>query len=260
MQASDGQARDASGFRLRGVQVTRLETFVDAAFAFSLTLLVIFSNDLPQSAAELREALKKVPTFIACFVVLMAFWAAHNRWSRRFGLEDAKAVVMSLALVLVVMVYVYPLRMVMSSFLSLLSGGWLPNELGFSASNAMRDLQTAFIVYSLGFGLLSWLLWRLNAHALRHADTLCLDENECQLLRTDIGSHALLALVSVVSLLLALVLYCLSPSMPGAWRILAGLPMWCYATLGIWMPWYHTRRERQRLALLRGGADMGGAA
>ena len=164
--------RDASGFRLRGEQVTRLETFVDAAVAFSLTLLVIFTNDLPNTAAELREALKKVPTFVACFAVLMMFWSAHNRWSRRFGLEDAHSTVLSLGFVLVVMVYVYPLRMVISSFLSLLSGGWLPNELGFGPHSMMRDLQTAFIVYSLGFGLLAWVLWRLNVHALRHADAL----------------------------------------------------------------------------------------
>ncbi|MGJ4728268.1 TMEM175 family protein [Luteimonas sp. SDU101] len=220
--------RDASGFRLRGVQVTRLETFVDAAFAFSLTLLVIVTSDLPQTAAELHAALRKVPTFVACFAVLTMFWAAHNRWSRRVGLEDATATVLSLALVLVVMVYVYPLRMVTSSFLSLLTGGWLPNELGFEPARAMRDLQTTFIVYSLGFGLLAWLLWRLNAHALRQADALGLDANERHQLRTEVGSHAILASVSLA---------------------LAGLPMWCYATLGLWMPWYHLRRERQRQAV-----------
>src|SRR5690606_14455217 len=141
--------RDGSGFRQRGAQVTRLETFVDAAFAFSLTLLVIFTNDLPQTAAELREAMKRVPTFIACFAVLMMFWAAHNRWSRRTGLEDAKAMLLSLSVVLVVMVYVYPLRMVVSSFLSLVTGGWLPNELGFAEGALMRDLQTAFLVYAV---------------------------------------------------------------------------------------------------------------
>lgn len=34
-------ARDGTGFRLRGHAVTRTKTFLDAAFAFSLTLLVI---------------------------------------------------------------------------------------------------------------------------------------------------------------------------------------------------------------------------
>ena len=244
----DGMNRDAFGFRLRGEQVTRLETFVDAAVAFSLTLLVIFTNDLPNTAAELREALKKVPTFVACFAVLMMFWAAHNRWSRRFGLEDARSTLLSLLFVLVVMVYVYPLRMVTSSFLSLLSGGWLPNELGFASGQVLRDLQTAFIVYSLGFGLLSWALWRLNAHALRNADALRLDANERHLAATETGMHAILVAVSLLALAFALALYLADPSLPGGWRLLGGVPMWCYATLGIWMPWYHLRRERGRLA------------
>lgn len=258
MPAPDHAGRDAAGFRLRGAQVTRLETFVDAAFAFSLTLLVIFTSDLPQTAAELREALRRVPTFIACFAVLMMFWAAHNRWSRRFGLDDARSTMLSLAFVLLVMVYVYPLRMVTSSFLSLLTGGWLPSELGFADGQVMRDLQTAFIVYSLGFGLLSWVLWQLNRHAARASAALSLDENERHQLQTDIGSHGILALVSLVSLLLALVLYSCNPDMPGALRILAGAPMWCYASLGFWMPWYHMRRERQRLAMLaEAGATKG---
>ena len=29
------------GFRLRGLEMTRLETFIDAAFAFSVTMMVI---------------------------------------------------------------------------------------------------------------------------------------------------------------------------------------------------------------------------
>lgn len=254
MKAADGLDRDAHGFRLRGEAVTRLETFVDAAFAFSLTMLVIFTSDLPATAAELREALKKVPTFIACFAVLMLFWAGHNRWSRRVGLEDAKSTVLSLAFVLVVMVYVYPLRMVVSSFLSLVSGGWLPNELGLVAGDVIRELQTTFIVYSLGFGLLAGLLWRLNAHALRRAAVLRLDANERHLLRTEMGSNAILAAVSAAALLVALLLYGLDPALHGAMRVLAGLPMWCYATLGVWMPWYHTRRERGRRALPAAGA------
>ena len=253
--------RDASGFRLRGEQVTRLETFVDAAVAFSLTLLVIFTNDLPTTAAELREALKKVPTFVACFAVLMMFWAAHNRWSRRFGLEDARSTVLSLGFVLVVMVYVYPLRMVISSFLSLLSGGWLPNELGFGPHSMMRDLQTAFIVYSLGFGLLSWLLWRLTAHALRNADALRLDANERHLAQTEAGMQVILTLVALASLLLALLLYAWNPPLSGAMRVMGGLPMWCYCTLGLWMPLFHARRERKRLALQEAmhSPDGGGA-
>ena len=51
-QARSGvQLRAGNGLLLRGRQVTRIETFVDAALAFSLTLLVLFQNDLPRKAS-----------------------------------------------------------------------------------------------------------------------------------------------------------------------------------------------------------------
>ncbi len=72
-QVASVRAGVQAGFRRRGHQVTRTETFVDAAFAFSLTLLVIFHNDLPQTVAELRAALLRVPTFVLCFAMLALF-------------------------------------------------------------------------------------------------------------------------------------------------------------------------------------------
>ena len=157
--AHDGREQDRSaldampqatpvdaGFRQRGQQVTRLETFVDAAFAFALTLLVIFFNDLPDTIAELREALRRVPTFAFCFVLLAAFWAAHNRWSRRFGLDDARSTVLSLAFVLVILVYIYPLRMVVSAGLAMLTRGWVPSEMAGDPAHWLLDVQTGFMV------------------------------------------------------------------------------------------------------------------
>ena len=69
------------GFRLRGGQFTRREPFVDA-FAYSLSVLVIFFNELPTSNAGLREAMRRMPTFAAFAVLLALFWSAHGRWSR----------------------------------------------------------------------------------------------------------------------------------------------------------------------------------
>ena len=238
----DQAVRDASGFRQRGHQVTRTETFVDAAFAFSLTLLVIFHDDLPQTAAELRGALLRVPTFVLCFAMLALFWAAHNRWSRRFGMDDPRSVLLSLAFVLVVLVYVYPLRMVISSFLALVSGGALPSELGFDPTRQGLDLQTTFMVYSAGFLLLSSILWLLNRNALRHAHGLALDEEERYQTRSEIGSHAIQAGSALLSLCLSLLILAFGAH---GW-IVGGLPMWVYATLSVVMPLYWTRRERGR--------------
>jgi hypothetical protein len=35
------------GFRVRGLEMTRLETFIDAAFAFAITMLVIAAQQIP---------------------------------------------------------------------------------------------------------------------------------------------------------------------------------------------------------------------
>ena len=51
----------SDGFRERGAQVTRLEAFVDAAFAFSLTMLVISTNDVPRSIPASGPADSVVP-------------------------------------------------------------------------------------------------------------------------------------------------------------------------------------------------------
>jgi len=52
------------GFRLRGLEMTRIEVFVDAAFAFSVTLLVISFDSIPQSFTEMVLAIKGIPAFL----------------------------------------------------------------------------------------------------------------------------------------------------------------------------------------------------
>ena len=66
------------GVRQRGEQVTRLETFVDAAFAFAMTLLVVSFDAMPDSFAELYDALRRFPAFLAGFAILALFWHAHD--------------------------------------------------------------------------------------------------------------------------------------------------------------------------------------
>lgn len=235
------------GFRLRGQQVTRLETFVDAAFAFALTLLVIFFETLPTTYDELREALRRVPTFVACFVLLALFWSAHNRWSRRFGLDDAASTVWSLGLVLVMLVYVYPLRMVVSSGLWLMTGGFVPTELVLAGPGAVYDLLWAFIIYGFGFGGLATLVWLLNRQALRRADDLRLDAFERHETGTEAGVQAILAGSAAVSIATASALLAFPPERFTYFT--SGLPMFAYPLLGIAVPLYGKWRERTRPAV-----------
>lgn len=246
------------GFRLRGQDVSRLETFVDAGFAFSMTMLVIFYNQLPDTAAELRVALHKIPSFVLCFILLAEFWNAHNIWSRRYGLEDRSSTVTSLAFLMVVLIWIYPLRMVISSGLSLVTGGWLPSELGLDRAHWLLDLQTVFMVYGVGFGLLSWLLWHLNAHALRCAERLALDRVERHVTVTAIGLHRIRTMASAISLLLSLVLLVVPQERlvihPLLGVMIASMPMWVYAVMGFQLGRYGALRGREREALM---ADAG---
>ena len=50
-----------AGFRLRGLSMTRLETFIDAAFAFAITMLVIATQQIPDDIETLSRLSKMCP-------------------------------------------------------------------------------------------------------------------------------------------------------------------------------------------------------
>ena len=227
------------GVRLRGEQVTRLETFVDAAFAFAVTLLVVSFDAMPDSFAELYDALRRFPAFLAGFAILALFWHAHHRFSRRYGLEDATIVVASLALVAATLFYVYPLRMVMSAAMGFFTGGWAPSE--FKVGSFV-EFRLIFVIYGVGFALLASIIAWMNLHALRKAELLQLDAAER------------LAAESEVALNLVLIA-CASLSVAAAWLIpphigwLQALPGMVYGLLGIVMPVVGIRYARRIQAL-----------
>jgi len=233
--------RVEGGFRIRGEAVTRLETFVDAAFAFAVTLLVVSFEAMPNSFAELYDALRRLPAFLAGFAIIAMFWAAHNRFSRRFGIEDWTVVVLSLALVAAALFYVYPLRMVMSAGMHHLTFGWAPSELKVSST---LEYRLVWVIYGSGFAVLAGLIALLNAHALKRADALTLDAAERAIARADIVAMTVLMSCAVLSVNIAMNL----PERPG-WQF--GLPGFAYALLGIVLPIYGVRSRRRIDALVR---------
>jgi uncharacterized membrane protein len=201
---SDGagaDARDAMGFRRRGDRTTRLEAFVDAAFAFALTLVIIAVGSVPQSADALVLALKGVPAFAACFWALGAFWRGHVDWSERFGLDDARSRQWSLLLIFLALIFVFPLRMVFGTFFAWISGGWLPMPVGF---DSMADVQVMFQTFAIAFGSMGAVLFALNLHAWRRRRAIGLDEVEAGALRVVLVLWAMLPLFSLLSLALSL--------------------------------------------------------
>lgn len=221
------------GFRLRGHEMTRIEVLTDTAFAFAITMLVISLNDVPRTWQELLDGLRQLPALVASFLQIMMFWYAHVKWSRRFGLEDATTVCLSAALVFVMLVFVYLLRLLFSSAFAWATNGWLPSEMEI---NALSEVRWLFLLYGSGFFLLSVFLGLLNLHAMRSHERLSLSAFEIHETRVEILTFIVLASTAATSMLLAALL-------SGAWLSLAGI---VYASLGITMPLLAIEGERRR--------------
>src|SRR5712691_2733942 len=118
--------RDFVGFRLRGNQVTRLESFSDAVFGFALTLLVV-SLDVPKSFSDLVTTMRGFPAFALCFLLLALIWNAHYKFCRRYGLDDGTARLLTCVMLFLVLFYVYPLKFLFNlSITGLLFGSVSP--------------------------------------------------------------------------------------------------------------------------------------
>ena len=63
--------RDRDGFRLRGLGMTRIETFTDAAFAFAVSLLVISTQAVPTNYE--RSDFCPVPRAVPILEAMVAF-------------------------------------------------------------------------------------------------------------------------------------------------------------------------------------------
>src|SRR3954447_17785443 len=74
-------------FRWRAGEITRLEGFSDAVFAFSVTLLVV-SLEVPKTFHGRTGVMRGFVAFAICFAVLVNVWFHHSRFFRRYGLQN----------------------------------------------------------------------------------------------------------------------------------------------------------------------------
>src|SRR5205807_2920860 len=136
-------------FHWRAGEITRLEAFTDAVFAFAVTLLVV-SLEVPKTFAELVNAMKGFAAFAICFALLVQVWYEHYIYSRRYGLQTFYTVLLNSVLLFVVLFYVYPLKFVFTLIVGQFSGG----ALATSRTEEMIQVQQApilMLIYSLGF-------------------------------------------------------------------------------------------------------------
>jgi hypothetical protein len=191
------------GFRDRGAQVTRVEAFVDAAFAFAITLMAVAGEAIPTSVDALVLAMKGLPAFALSFALIVRFWSGHASWSKAYGLDDPISQRLSLLLVMLLLVFVYPVRMVFASLCNWLSQGWLPA--GFEISG-LTQIPVLFITFGAAFGSMGAVMWGLYFRAWRLRASLGLTPAECLLTQLRLWTWGMVPAVAVLSISLALLI------------------------------------------------------
>jgi uncharacterized membrane protein len=213
-------------FRWRGEEVTRLEGFSDAVFAFAVTLLVV-SLEVPKSFPQLVEVLRGFLPFAACFYLLARVWWQHMLYFRRYGLQDAPAISLNCVLLFFVLFYVYPMKFL---FVKAFEQGALEES----------QVRLLFVVFAGGFGAITAIFALLQWHAWRCRHELELNAVERLVTKQTLLNHTVILLVCLVGVVLAEVL-------PASWVGSSGffyflIPLYYFAAESIF------GRQRRRLA------------
>lgn len=96
-------------FRWRGESVTRIENLSDIAFAVALGM-IISGVDAPRNFDQLVKFLIFSIPAAAGFSVLLGVWMSHYTFFRRYGLSDARIIMLNAVLLFLVLYMAYPLR------------------------------------------------------------------------------------------------------------------------------------------------------
>jgi uncharacterized membrane protein len=202
--------------------ISRLEAFSDAVFAFALTLLVV-SLDVPTSYEQLMKLMAGFVPFAASFALLTWIWYEHNVFFRKFGLQDAWTATINAALLFVVLFYVYPLKFLFTAAFSY----FIP-VLGIGLQITPPELARIFVIYGVGFVVLFLLFALLYRRAYAKRVELGLDELEAFDAKSSSGEHLVSASIGLFAALIALVAPWPFPVFSGFCYFLMGPAHWIY--------------------------------
>jgi uncharacterized membrane protein len=228
-------------FHWRGVGVSRLEGLTDGVFAFAVTLLVV-ALEVPNTFEGLMDVVRGFPAFVICFVLLMLFWNAHFRYHRRYGLEDPLSRIVTMAILVLVLFFVYPLKYLFTMVTVNLFGLDMADP---PRLESMEHLRLLYLIYGVGFGGVWGLYALLYAHALRKRADLELSEIEVVQTRASLAENLIYVGVCLLSIALAY-----APTYE--W-----VPGVSYALLGPLQSlsgWWFARRQRALISVPAAGA------
>lgn len=216
-------------------EVSRVEGFSDAVFAFAITLLVV-SLEVPKTFAELMAAIRAFPAFAVGFALVFQVWWRHYRFFRNYDLEDGTVIALTGFLLFVVLFYVYPLKFLWSVFFAQFSARGIPRDV-MRAS----DAPALFGIYGLGVAAVFGILALLYGHAYRRREDLDLTPVEVVDTRVDIYRNVAVACIALASAATAAILSRAAPhqvGLAGYMYVLIGFAEW-------WLGDYHGKLRKR---------------
>lgn len=206
-----------------GIEAGRLDMFVDGAFAFTLTLLAIGGETIPNTAEKLLHILAGVPAAAICFAQIAWMWHGHVRWRHLCTRTSRTGLLLSLLLVFFALIFVFPLHLVYAGMFNGGSGGILsPDVTTFARHN--QGIAALFVCYGLSYACMAGTLAALYRHGARTATWM--DGPAVTAVRVWSVIWAYVAAVGLLSALLALV-------MPLRWNGLAGSAYFLLVFIGL---------------------------
>lgn len=203
---SERKAGETPDFRWRGGEITRVEGFSDAVFAFAVTLLVV-SLEVPRTFDELLEAMRGFVAFAVCFLLLLLVWYWHYSFFRRYGLQDTFTIVMNGILLFVVLFYVYPLKFLFTLVIDQATGrGELVTLANGTTIPRIEEGQSPILlaIYGLGYLAIALIFAILHLHAYRQRAALGLTPLEALITTHSIQRFLLTGGIGLLSVLIAL--------------------------------------------------------
>ncbi|MGH9387194.1 MAG: TMEM175 family protein [Vicinamibacterales bacterium] len=178
----------------RSHQVTRLEGFSDAVFGFALTLLVV-QLEVPRTSDALLNLVRGSLPFAVTFAMVCYIWWEHNKFFRRYGLQDAWTAFLNSMLLFVVLFYVYPLKFLATALLGPLVG----------LSDVPRGWNGRFVMLTYSFGVLFifGIFVLLYHHARSRRVELGLGPADLITLHFNLRAHMMSATLGLTSVILA---------------------------------------------------------
>ena len=178
-------------------EVTRIEGFSDTVFAIALALLVV-SLEVPKDMEEMQRLARGFIPFALMFAMVCYVWYEHNKFFRRYGLQDAWTAFLNSVLLFVVLFYVYPLKFLTTWLL----GGLF--RLERPTVRTEEEVRTLMLLYSAGVVLIFGTFVLLYRHAWSHRHRLALTRGQEITLSFGLRAHVITVVLGCVSILLAL--------------------------------------------------------